>query len=186
MLKEIPFKMKLSYLHFITLILLISCSESRDKISSEDSKVKINADSLNKIDSLKWYYYVNNHEGKAYFFDSLTKKQIALNPIECDATLISTIKEGKDSIHYFFSFQKNGLIFNTVKPLYYSGTKSYNNILYPMSIVTWDYEKNIDSLLVYRKWNDSIFANNLKNYKGKINNWLLNEAIKRGILARNL
>ena len=163
----------------------MNCSTSGDKNTGENPQfVSRNLDSIAKIDSMRWYYYVMNCYGEALFYDSSSQKQVKIAPAECDAILDQISKVNKDSSTYYFSFFKPGMYFKYVdKIVYCSGIKDFNHNISPsFHLVKMDIESNTDSMKIYLRGSDSSFRAYLKGYKGHISDWLKQEAIKRKVL----
>jgi hypothetical protein len=175
----------------ISLILLYSrlfFPSCNSPVSKDTSKAYIskpgNNDSLERTDSMKWYFYMANHDAKVYFLDTIKNyRNIEVNPLECDVSLEKIMNIGKDSMIYIFKFSHQNLYFSGLKPLHCFGISSYNNIISPkFNHVIMNSVDNGDSAKFYlNKW-DSTFKKFLKNYKGKISPWLKNEAIRRNVL----
>ncbi len=183
---ETSFYMKIInvILYFLILFFyLVSCNSQEKKFASNNSISRaIDYDSIKRIDSMKWYYYMVNYSGDAYFYDSTKNDIVKLNPLECDVVLDKIKEIGKDSFKYIFSFAFNNLDFRTTKPFECVGLRSYNNVMSPIfNHVRMDYENNDDSIKHYMNNYDSSFRKFLINYKGRMSPWLKEEVIKRKI-----
>lgn len=168
-------------------VFLLACN-SKKRDNSDNNKAAIvlnvlNSDSIKRVDSLKWLYYVLNYYGTAVFYDSANYKKIKVSPIECDIHLEGYTKKTEDSLSYFFALKKGGYLFQYIDGIVYSnGIGVFKNSFYPLTgHVKMDYQNNPDSVKLYLEEENSKFIIYLKNYEGEIGFWLKQEAKKRKI-----
>jgi len=174
----------LLFTFLIIFFYFIACKSSDNKGTSKNLLNEFgNIDSLKRVDSMKWYYYMATYNSDAYFYDSIKDKMIKLNPLECDVVLEDVIEYGKDSSKYIFSFTYENMYFKTTKPLSCVGIRNYDRIISPIfNHITFDYENNRDSARSYMSNHDSTFRVYLRNYHGRFADWLKQEAIKRNVI----
>lgn len=165
-------------------ICVLSCNLDKQN-SPKDKKgsVLVNKDSIGKVDSMKWAYYSMNYYGKALFFDTLSKEEIKLDPVECDVALDEYRQVTNDSSYYIFSFNRPGYSFLYVNVPSMDGIRAYKNNIYPIIWhARYDYQNNQDSINSFLAKTDSAFRVYLKKYSGKMSPWLKQEAVRRNIL----
>jgi len=130
------------------------------------------------VDSLKWMLYVFNRENKA--ISEETKN--AISPLACDIKLTEVNRKSKDTVEYYFDvFYKNQneryLFFLTD---YIDVGIIKDSIWYILGSHT------ISDPIPYKVFlsNETLFTESLKKYRGEINKWLKQEAVKRKILEK--
>lgn len=168
----------------IIAICVLSCNaEEQNRAKDNKRSILANKDSIAMVDSLKWIYYSMNFYGKALFYDSLSKEEIKLDPVECDVVLDEYRQVTNDSAYYIFSFKKPGYSFLYVNVPSMDGVGVYRNNIYPIIWhAKYDYQNNQDSINSYLAKADSVFRGYLEKYPGKMSPWLRQEVIRRNIL----
>jgi hypothetical protein len=171
----------------IVLITIYLCSCNTNKQNSKKDvkeSVLVNQDSIAKVDSMKWIYYSLNYFGTALFYDSLSREEIKLIPVECDVILDEYRPVTNDSSYYLFSFNRQEYSFRYVNAGSTDGIGVYRNNVYPLTgHVKFDYQNSQDSINSYLAKADSAFRVYLKKYSGKkMSPWLKQEAVRRNIL----
>lgn len=168
----------------VSTIYLFSCNSVNSNHSYKKNESSLlNTDSINKADSMVWYFYSMNYLGKALFYDSLRKVEIKLATVECDVVLDEYKNVTADSAYYFFSFKRPGCKFRYVDLSIADGIGVYKNNIYPIvSHGRYDFQKNQDSINSFMEKSDSAFRKYIKSYTGELSRWLKQEAIRRNVL----
>lgn len=182
--------MRVEYLLLSVLVLsMLSCQPvNKDNVSaaadtlSDDrgdnlqQNIKRNVVRTTLIDSLKWVLYTFNYESQAISEET----RIAVSPLACDLKLVEVSRQGKDTcVYYFDVFYKNKTEKYVLFPTDYIGIGTIkDSIRYLVgSHITSD---PIPDRIFFS--HEALFSKYLKKYKGEINAWLENEAIKRKVL----
>jgi hypothetical protein len=171
-------------LHIIIFsICLWGCnSKEQNNLKNNKGRFPVNEDSIARVDSLKWIYYSMNFYGKALFYDSISKEEVKLDPVECNVVLDEYRKVTNDSTYYIFSFNKPGYSFLYVNVPAMDGVGVYKNKIFPIIWhARYGYQNNQDSINSHLTKADSAFRAYLKKYSGKISPWLKQEARRRDV-----
>jgi|688.fasta_scaffold273811_1 hypothetical protein len=167
------------YITFV-IVIFFGCNSVEDK-PIDKSKSILSQNTL--ADSIKWHYYVYNHSCYAIFYDSLRKIDTLIPVIECRIGINDSSLVSKDSIFYSLSLFKPGYNYGYIRYASADGlARYYGNIIPTSHQGIIDYRKNPDSVKYYFLLAERKFIIYLKNYKGFLDPWLKDEAIKRKII----
>lgn len=173
---------KMRKLIILSSIYILSCNTVNQNNLKDNKCVLVN-ESLAKIDSMKWIYYSMNFWGKAFFYDTLNRMEVKLDPVECDVALDEYRRVTTDSSYYLFSFKKTGYNFLYVNISGIEGVRISKNNLYPITLhVKSEYQNSPDLIRSHLAREDSIFRVYLSTYSGKVSPWLKQEAFRRKVL----
>lgn len=168
----------------IVSVVVFSCKSVDNRLINKNKEnILIYTDGINKVDSMKWFFYSLNYLGKALFYDSLRKVEIKLETVSCDVVLDEYRQVTKDSSFYIFSFSRPGHRFKYVDLSVADGIGVYKNNIYPIvSHGRYDFQENQDSINTFMAKSDTAFRRYIKNYSGKLSRWLKQEALRRNVL----
>ena len=179
--------MKIEYLLLSALMLIIlSCQPfNKEKTPVTDTlhnkertdlqlPENVNAVRTTLVDSLKWVLYIFNRENKA--ISEKTKNTVS--PLACDLKLVEVNRRGKDTVIYYFDvfYKKEKYMLFPIDNIGVGTIKGSIKYLIGSHFVSDPIPRQLFLS------NEALFTRHLKEYKGEINEWLKNEAIKRKVL----
>lgn len=183
------------YKFYLLLGLAVACKSTTSKQNADSARVISSGDSsmsvvLNnygkdvdeaKIDSFKWILYAASFRSDAIAGKEMPK----LRPVQCSFSLWDIKFLGKDTARYMFNFYyKDPNVGYWLDPNDQYGVATIKGVKRYLFGGHWQMDIPATPGLSEKFFNkqDSLFRNYLKTYNGEMNDWLREEAIKRGVI----
>ena len=153
-------------LSVVSILLLPFCCTS---VKQQESEQLVDA---------KWYYYSYSNRLSCY-----NRKVEAIHPLTCEISLRSVKKAGDTTAYYFESFFKDSLNWCTLKPYGLVGINVVRDSIYlpiyrHVNFLNFTEAQAMEEMHI----NEGILQAEIVENRKSLNQWLLQEALKRKIL----